>query len=201
MKIDENSPSNLNNGEILQSNPEELGEEVSTTEEIPQNDSEELTEGVSTAETCESDQSVTAPNVQKLPSRPWLPYVITFVALAAVTLLVAWAEGGYNGAPTWMALGQWGSSIAIAGMFGVSVGILVWASNGGAFDIFAYGGRVFARMFFKKDVIDRKYRTYYDYRESRKDKKRSFWYMMIVGGGYLLLGVILLVVSNQLKPV
>lgn len=148
----------------------------------------------------EKDTVEQYPNVEKLKGRPWLPYVITFVVLAALTLLVAWAEGGYSHAPTWLLIGYWGSSVAISGIIAISFGVLVWASNGGAFDIFAYGGRTFVRMFFKKDVLDRKYPTYYDYRESRKKKKRNFWFVAIVGGVYFVVGIVLSVVSKQLMP-
>lgn len=136
----------------------------------------------------------------KLKNKRWFPYVVTTVALAALTLLVAWAEHGYTHTETWLMLERWGSSVAIAGVVGFAVGVLFWTSNGGVFDIFAYGGRIFVRMFFKKDARDHEYPTYYDYRESRKEKKRSFWYLLIVGGAYLTVGVVLLVVGSQLRP-
>ncbi|MCH5151922.1 MAG: DUF3899 domain-containing protein [Clostridiales bacterium] len=150
-------------------------------------------------ETPETPQASPA-NFKKSKNRRWLPYVITAAVLAALTLLIAWAFGGYNHAETWVIICYWGDSFAIPGAVCFGFGILVWASNGGAFDIFAYGGRIFVRMFFKKDVIDRKYRTYYDYRESRKDKSRSFWFMIIVGGAYLTVGAVLLIVGRQLMP-
>ena len=150
------------------------------------------------SETTESTSSPTPPNVVKLRQRRWLPYVITAAVLAALTLLFAWAKGAYTSTETWLMLWLWGDAFAIPGIVCFAVGILVWASNGGAFDIFAYGGRIFVRMFFKRDVKDRKYPTYYDYREARKEKKRSFWYMIIVGGAYLVVGVVLFVIGNQL---
>ena len=161
--------------------------------EIEQSDSEELGEEA-------LKNGTKALNALHHNGRPWLPYVISFAVLAALTLLVALAEGGYTPTETWLMLGKWGSSVAISGVFGLSIGLLVWASNGGAFDIFAYGGRIFVRMFFKKDVLDRKYPTYYDYRESRKGKKRSYWYLVIVGAVFLVVGIILLVIGNQLMP-
>ena len=162
----------------------------------------EVSEEVASTEQTDGTQDVSeqSANAEKQKGRVWLPYVITTVVLTVLTLLFAWAEGGYTNSVTWLMLGKWGSSVSLAGLVGVLVGFLVWASNGGAFDIFAYGGRVFVRMFFKKDVIDRKYRTYYDYREARKEKKRTFWYIVIVGGVYFVLGVILLIVSNRLAP-
>lgn len=161
---------------------------------------EQLEEVVSTEQIDgRQDISEQPANVEKRKGRIWLPYVITTVVLTALTLLFAWAEGGYTLSVTWVMLGKWGSSVSIAGLVGVLVGLLLWVSNGGAFDIFAYGGRAFIHKF-KKDVIDRKYRTYYDYREARKAKKRSFWFMAIVGGVFLAVGIVLIIVSNQLIP-
>ena len=151
--------------------------------------------------TEEDEEPVIPPNLVKGKSRPWLPYVITAAVLVVLTLLVAWAEGGYKRTETWLMLARWGSAIAVAGVFGVAAGLLVWLSNGGAFDIFVYGARSFARMFARKYTPDKKYRTYYDYHEARKKaKKRSFLYMVIVGGAFFLIGGVLLLVSNSLMP-
>ena len=148
----------------------------------------------------ESKTNQIAPNVSVVKDRRWLPYVITTAVLVVLTLLVAWAEGAYTSTEIWLALWLWGDSFAIPGAVCLAVGILVWASNGGAFDIFAYGGRSFVRMFKKKYTRDKKYPTYYDYREARKNVKRNFLYMVIVGGAFLTVGIVLLVVGSQLSP-
>ena len=177
--------------------------ETPETEAVSQNDSEELGEKALTA--VENGETETNPaqkspaNRQNPQNRPWLSYVITAAVLAALTLLIAWAYKGYSHADASFLLSFWGDSFAIPGAVCLGFGILVWASNGGAFDIFAYGGRRFIHMF-KKDVRDHKYPTYYDYRESRKQKKRSFLFMIIVGGAYLTVGVVLMVVGSQLRP-
>ena len=150
-----------------------------------------------------ADESVSKkfqPNVVDRKGRPWLPYVITTGVLAVLTLLVAWVVKGYTRTDTWLMLGYWGDAFAIPGAVCFGVGGLVWGSNGGAFDIFAYGGRRFLMMFVKKDGRDHKYHSYYDYRESRKGKNRSFLFMIIVGGAYLIVGVVLLIVGSQLRP-
>lgn len=181
-----------------------LTDVVSSEESAPESEnvSEELEEGVSTASEDETNDNDTRlpPNVVERKRRVWVSYVITCAILAVLTLLIAMAEDCYTKTETWLMLERWGSAIAISGILGVSSGLLIGLSNGGAFDIFAYGGRIFARMFIKKDVKDRKYPTYYDYREARKKKKRAFWYVVIVGGCYLLVGVVVSVVGNQLMP-
>lgn len=135
------------------------------------------------------------PNLQEVKGRWWLPYVITFAILAVMVVLVGWARGGFVETTTKMLLSAWCDAFFVPGVLGMGFGLLIVVSNGGAFDILAYATR---RLFgfFKKDPIDRKYRTYYDYKQSRKDKKRSFWYLIIVSSAYLLVAVVLLVVYS-----
>ena len=148
---------------------------------------------VEESESANDDAQQLPPNVDKLKKRRWLPYVIMAAVLAVATVLVGWARGGFTKTETRELLIAWCDGFFVPGLLGIAFGVLVLASNGGAFDMLAYGLRRFFGLF-RKDPIDRKYNTYYDYQQSRKEKKRSFWYMIIVGGAYLLVGVILFVV-------
>lgn len=137
------------------------------------------------------------PNVEKLPERRWLPYVITAAVLAVMTVLVAWGRGAFTAKDPEELLRFWCDAFSVPGILGVCFGLLVLASNGGAFDMLAYGVQSLFRLF-KKDPIDRKYGGYYEYQQARKEKKRSFWYLVIVGGAYLLVGIVLLIVYMQM---
>ena len=75
----------------------------------------------------------------------------------------------------------------VPGIFAVGFGLLIVCSNGGAFDMLAYAFQTLFRIF-KKDPIDRKYGDYYGYRESKKGRKRSFWYLVIVGAAFVAIG-------------
>ena len=132
------------------------------------------------------------PNLQEVKSRWWLPYVITFAVLAVMVVLVGWARGGFAQTDTKTLLGEWCDAFFVPGILGVCFGLLVVGSNGGAFDMLSYGMR---RLFalFKRDPVDRKYATFYEYQQARKAKKRSFWYLIIVGAIYIALAVALFV--------
>ena len=171
--------------------------------EQAQNTSEPLGENVSSAETAEKDDATCdnsnqlPPNVEEIKGgRWWLPYVITFAVLAVLTVLAGWALGAFNKADVQDVVRHWCDAFFIVGMLGVCFGLLVVASNGGAFDMLAYSLRRFFGLF-RRDPLDRKYRTFYDYKQARSSKNRSFLYMVIVGGLYLLVGVILLIVYNN----
>ena len=58
---------------------------------------------------------------------------------------------------------------------------VLWvASRGGAFDMLGYAIRMMIDVF-KRDVKDRKYKDFYEYRQAKKEKKRSIAYLLVVG--------------------
>lgn len=162
-----------------------------------ENEPEELGEGVSTENDAPNSNSKQPPNVEKTKGRWWLPYAITFAVLAIFTILVGWAQGGFSETNEKLLLAHWGDAFGIPGLLAICFGLLVVASNGGTFDMLAYGLRRFFGLF-KKSPLDRKYDNFYEYRKHRQEQKRSFWYMIAVGGAYLLVGIILLIFYMQI---
>ena len=159
---------------------------------------EQTTEAEVNSETT-GNTAKQAPIVKKEKSRRWLPYVITAAVLTVLTILIAWWQGGFTGKSSQALIVSWGDAFSVSGALGVAFGLLVLASNGGAFDILIYGFRSFTQMF-KKDPIERKYGGYYEYQQAKRSKKRSFWYLVIVGGVFLSVGIVLLIVHLQLVP-
>ena len=84
------------------------------------------------------------------------------------------------------------ASFFVPGVIIACFGALVLVSNGGAFDIFAYGAHIFFSLF-KRDVTARKYRTFYDYRQSRAEKKRSVAFMLVVGLAMVAVAAVFLI--------
>ena len=149
-----------------------------------------------TDEMAQNDQKQLPPNAQ-MKGRRWLPYVITAAVLAVFAVSVAWASGIFTATEPKLILSGLCDALFIPGAVSLCVGLLVLVSNGGAFDIFAYGGRVFIGMF-KKDPLERKYGSYHQYREARQENKRSFWYLIIVGGSYIVVAVILFIIYSTM---
>lgn len=79
-------------------------------------------------------------------------------------------------------------SFFVSGVIMTGYGLLVFASNEGTFDMLKYALR---RMFFwfKRNPIDEKYRTFYDYRMAQREKTSSFGYLIIVGIVFILIGL------------
>ena len=71
------------------------------------------------------------------------------------------------------------------------VGLLFFVSNDGLFDMLSFSMMLLFSKF-KRDVSDRKYKDFYEYREAKKGRKRSFVYLLLVGLGYIALAAIFL---------
>ena len=165
-----------------------------TTEEATKTANEEV---VAPDDDADNTPAPLPPNMVEVKRRPWLKYVITAGVLAVLTVLTAWARGAFSATEMQDVIGYWCDAFSVPGLITLCIGLLVVASNGGVFDMLVYGVvRLFA--LFKKDPVDRKYGGYYEYQQSRRAKKRPFWFLVIVGGAYLLVGIILLVVYFQL---
>ena len=88
-------------------------------------------------------------------------------------------------------------AFTVPGAVMLCFGILVFATNGGTFDMLAFGVRKFFDLF-RKDLTKVKYRTFYDYRQAQKEKKRSFLNFVVVGAAFLLVGIVFLIVYYRI---
>ena len=70
-------------------------------------------------------------------------------------------------------------AFCVAGVLITSFGLLIFSSNEGMFDMMVYGVGAFVDMF--RIESRKKFKTFYDYRESRADKKIEFGFMPICG--------------------
>ena len=75
------------------------------------------------------------------------------------------------------------------------IGLLIFSSNEGTFDIIVYGVSSFVDMFKKQP--NRKYETFYDYRAARQDKKIKFAFLLIVGLIFLAASGVMLYLYHQ----
>lgn len=84
-------------------------------------------------------------------------------------------------------------AFAVSGMLMLGVGLLIFVTNGGAFDMLAFG---FIKLIdlFKKDLTKVKYRTFYDYHSAQSERKRPFLNIIIVGAVFTLVAVVFLIV-------
>ena len=85
----------------------------------------------------------------------------------------------------------------VAGVVIFAAGVLVFSSNEGTFDIFVYGLSSFVDMFRKKS--QKKYDTFFDYRESHEDVKLPFGFLLITGAVFIAISLVMLYFYNLYK--
>lgn len=76
-------------------------------------------------------------------------------------------------------------SFTVPGVVIAGIGLLVFASNEGTFDMISYGVSSFVDLF--RSQSKKKYKTFYDYRVARQDKKVGFGFML--ASGLILLAI------------
>lgn len=123
-----------------------------------------------------------------------LKYLIPFLLCAIATILILVWRGAFVRSGKGLIIDLC-DAFSVPGAVMLGVGLLVFVTNGGAFDMLAFG---VIKLFdlFKRDLTKVKYRTFYDYREAQKEKNRTFVNLLIVGGGFLLVGIVFLLVYN-----
>ena len=83
----------------------------------------------------------------------------------------------------------------VSGVLITSAGAIVFTSNEGAFDMLAYGLSSFMDMFRKSEK--KKYDSFYDYKESKADKKTGFGFLLICGAFFLIVSFVMLFLYHQ----
>lgn len=125
-----------------------------------------------------------------------LPYLITsFIGAAIVTIIILaqsiWAAGSTVEVMRILSDAFFAAGVVIGG-----VGLLVFASNGGVFYMLSYAVIRFFDLF-KRNMNDRKYKDFYEYKQAKEEKQHGFGFMLIVGIVFIAVaGVFLIMYYN-----
>ena len=117
-------------------------------------------------------------------------YLITLLVDLVFAGSIAWSRGVLDQTELVKVFHILCDSFFVVGVVTTSAGLLIFSSNEGTFDMLSYGIQAFVGMF-KKDMR-RKYETFYDYRESRADKKVQFGFLVICGLVMLAISMVML---------
>lgn len=122
-------------------------------------------------------------------------YLITTGVGMLIVLLIVLMKNGFTETDVEIAMQIWCDAFFVSGVFLTCGGLIVVASNGGVFDMLGYAVSLLWHTF-KSSKVERKYKTFYDYREARKDRKRSVSYVLIVGLALLAISVVFLILYD-----
>ena len=122
-----------------------------------------------------------------------LRYSITTGVCAILVFLIVTVRGIFSeGLETYKVFHYLTDAFFAVGVVCAGIGLLLFASNGGAFDLLVYGISRFFSMF-KKDPNKVKYHTYYDYHIAKAERKKTaFLYLVIVGLVFVALSLLFL---------
>ncbi len=117
-------------------------------------------------------------------------YLITIIVGLAAVGLIAWAKDVFAQTEPARIFHILCDAFFAVGTVMCCAGLLILSSNEGTFDIIVYGVSSFIDLF--RQTSRKKYDTFFDYRESRSDKKISFGFLLICGLVFLAISIALL---------
>lgn len=106
-------------------------------------------------------------------------YLITLLIGFLAVLGIVWSKDVFSQAALVDVFHILCDGFFAVGVVITAAGLLIFSSNEGTFDAIVYGLRSFFDMFRKQKTL--KYDTFYDYRESRAEKKLKFGFLLICG--------------------
>ncbi len=116
-------------------------------------------------------------------------YLITLFAGLAAAAMIAYSKDIFAQSASQTVFHILSDSFFVVGVVITGIGLLVFSSNEGTFDMLAYGMRSFFDMFRKTSI--KRYESFYDYRQERAEKKLSFGFMLLCGVFFLLVAAVM----------
>ncbi len=80
----------------------------------------------------------------------------------------------------------------ISGVCLLCAGGLVFVSDNGVFRMLSYSVSLFFQIR-KKDIKERKYKDYYEYKQAKEEKKHSCAHLLVVGLAFIAAALVLLI--------
>jgi len=133
---------------------------------------------------------------------PWKRYLAAAIAGIAVFLVLMITRGGFTAedpAEKWTIICD---ALFVPGVLLTALGLLLFASNGGVFDMLRFSVQKALSVMLTKKRRDELPRTFYDYKKEREAKGQTHMgYMLAVGVVFLVLAGAALLMYNQFDPV
>lgn len=123
----------------------------------------------------------------------WIP--LTFGVGAVLSFIVMNSKDLFSQADLATIYHILSDSFLVSGVLLGGLGLLVFVSNEGVFDILIFGTKQFFGFFRKAKT--QKFADFYEYKEARAQKKLKFGSILVCGAFYVLLSVIMLILNKQ----
>ncbi|MBQ9979431.1 MAG: DUF3899 domain-containing protein [Clostridia bacterium] len=120
--------------------------------------------------------------------KTYVKYLITFVVGLILALWVMISKDLFAEERLYMIYQILAESFSVPAVLMLGFGGLVFVSNEGMFDSLSYGLTSFMDLFRKEKR--NKFNTFYDYKESKKDRSMSFGYLLICGIVFVAIAIV-----------
>lgn len=117
-------------------------------------------------------------------------YLITLIVGLAAVAAIVWAKDVFAQTEPAQIFHILCDAFFAVGTVMCCAGLLILSSNEGTFDMIVYGVSSFIDLF--RATSRKKYANFFDYRESRSDKKISFGFLLICGLIFLAVSLVFL---------
>lgn len=131
---------------------------------------------------------------------PWMRYVLAIVVGLLLALTVCFAKGVFQETAPALIVRYLSDAFLAPGVLLTGIGFLSFLKKEGTYDGLFYSFHSmrasFARRYddeARKDMA----RTYYDYKQNVKGKRKVAWHLIIVGSGFLLIAIVLTIVFTK----
>ena len=127
--------------------------------------------------------------------KTFIKYLITFGVGAILSLIVMNSKDLFTQTDLATIYHILSDSFFVSGVLLGGLGLLVFVSNEGVFDILVFGTKQFFG-FFRKDK-EQKYADFYEYKEAKAQRKLKFGSILVCGAFFILLAVVMLLLYKQ----
>lgn len=128
---------------------------------------------------------------------PWLRYVLAIAVGLLLALTVCFARDIFHETDGALIVRYLSDAFLVPGVLLTGIGLLSFLKKEGTYDGLTYSFhsmRMASARRFSDEAHDDMARTYYDYKQSVKAKRKVAWHLIIVGGVFLLAAIVLTIV-------
>ena len=132
---------------------------------------------------------------------PWLRYVIAAVAGLLIAFCVCLLKGVFQQTDVGLIVRYLSDAFLAPGVLLTGIGVLSFLKKEGTYDGLGYTFHSM-RMAFSRRYYDeasqetQEGRTYFDYKQRVKAKRKVAWHLIVVGGAFLLVSIALTIVHE-----
>lgn len=132
----------------------------------------------------------------KATKKHWI--IVSAIGVALTLLVLLAREVFWTEMEVAAVLSHITDAFFITGVLICGMGLLIFSSNMGTFDMLSFGIKQGIRIFNPASKLEKNRQTYADYKEERANKKAPWVFMVIIGGGFLLISVLFLIIYSSI---